>query len=123
MADKAIVNGVISPEEVRKQIVAGLNIGHLTVAEQDTIIGDLGAALMERATMALMMQVPEKDFDAIDALTDMEGKEAEMVSAIQKAVPNAAQIIEDAIRSGVEEYKILVNEQVKMRLEAEEAQK
>lgn len=121
MTEPNVLNQVVSPEEVKTMIVDALNIGHLTVVEQDKIIADLGAALMERATYALMMQLPEEEFDKIDAMADDETKEAEMVEAIRKAVPNAQQIIEDAIKSGVEEYKILVNEQVKARLEKEAA--
>lgn len=111
-----ITNRVVSPEEVKKMIVEALNIGHLPVTDQDSIIGELAGTLMERATLALLKEVPEDEFDKIDALVDA-GKDAEMVEAIRKVVPNAQQIMEDAIRSGVEEYKILVNEQVKARLE------
>ena len=106
-------NNLVSPEEVKRIIVESLNIGHLTGGEQEKIIGDLGAALMERATYALLMQVPPEEFDKIDALADQQGKEAEMIAAVQKAVPNAQEIIEEAVKSGVAEYKILVNEQVK----------
>lgn len=118
MADASIGNQVVSPEEVKKMVVDALNIGHLPVADQDSIIGELAGTLMERATLALLQEVPEEEFDKIDALVDA-GKDAEMVEAIRKVVPNAQQIMEDAIRSGVEEYKVLVNEQVKRRLEAE----
>lgn len=119
MATKKVANLVVSPEDVRKQIVDGLSIGHLTVEEQDKIIGDLGAALLERATYAVLMQVPPEEFDRIDALVDQEGKEAEVAAAVKKVVPNVEEIVQDAIRSGVEDYKILVNEQVKNRLAAE----
>ncbi len=107
-----------SPEEVKKMVVEALNIGHLPASDQDSIIGELAGALMERATLALLKEVPESEFDAIDALADS-GKDAEMVEALRKVVPNAQEIMEEAIRSGVEEYKILVNEQVKARLEKE----
>jgi hypothetical protein len=123
MADNALGNQIISPEQVKKMIIDSLNIAHLSVQEQDKIIGDLGAALMERATYALMMNVPEAEFDKIDALSEQEGKEAEMIAIIQKVVPNAQQIVEEAITSGVEEYKVLVNEQVKNRIEKEVAVK
>ncbi len=112
------MNAVVSPEEVKKMVVEALNIGHLPESDQDSIIGELAGALMERATLALLKEVPEGEFDAIDALADS-GKEGEMVEAIRKVVPNAQQIMEDAIKTGVEEYKILVNEQVKARLEKE----
>ena len=114
---------VVSASEVRRQIVEGLSISHLTTEEQDKIIGDLGAALLERATYAVLIQVPPDQFDRIDALVDQEGKEAEVAVAVKQAVPNVEEIVQNAVRSGVEEYKILVNEQVKMRLEAEAAGK
>ncbi len=118
MARTNIARQVVSPEEVKKMVVDALNIGHLPSTEQDSIIGELAGTLMERATLALLQELPEADFDRIDALADS-GKDIEMVEAIRKVVPNAQQIMEDAIRTGVEEYKILVNEQVKARLEAE----
>lgn len=121
MAGTNITSAVVSPEEVRRQIVEGLTIGHLTTEEQDKIIGDLGAALLERATYAVLMQVPSGEFDRIDALVDQEGKEAEVAEAVKKAVPNVEDIIQESVRGGIEEYKILVNEQVKARLEVEEA--
>ncbi len=118
MIDANAASKVVSPEEVKKMVVGALNIGHLPVAEQDSIIGELAGALMERATLALLKEVPAGEFDKIDALADA-GKDVEMVEAIRRVVPNAQEIMEDAIKSGVEEYKILVNEQVKSRLEAE----
>lgn len=118
MIDTNTAGQVISPEEIKSIVVDALNIGHLPQNEQDSIIGELAGTLMERATFALLQELPEGEFEKIDALADS-GKDVEMVEVIRKVVPNAKQIMEDAIKSGVEEYKILVNEQVKDRLEAE----
>lgn len=120
MIDASAASQVVSPEEVKKMVVDALNIGHLTESDQDSIIGELAGTLMERATLALLKEVPEGEFDKIDALAEA-GKDVEMVAAIKNVVPNAQEIMEDAIKSGVEEYKILVNEQVKARLEKEAA--
>lgn len=118
MADQNITKQPISPDEIKKMVVEALNIGHLTPAEQEKIMSELGGALIERATLALLKELPEEEFEKIDALAGGE-KDAEMVVAIQKAVPNAQQIMEDAIKTGIVEYKDLVNEQVEKRLAAE----
>ncbi len=120
MIDANAVSQMVSQEDIKKTVVDALNIGHLSPSDQDSIIGELAGTLMERATLALLQELPEGEFDKIDALAGS-GKDAEMVEAIRSAVPNAQEIMEDAIRTGVEEYKILVNEQVKARLEAEAA--
>ncbi len=107
---------VVKPEDVKKMIVEALNIGHLPETDQDSIIGELAGTLMERATLAVLQEIPAEEFEEIDALADV-GKDVEMVEAIRKVVPNVQEIMENAIKTGVEEYKILVNEQVKARLE------
>lgn len=104
----------MNPEDIKKMVAEALNIGHLTPAEQDKIMSDLGGALIERATYALLMALPPEDFDRIDKLAEAQ-KDQEMAEAIQKSVPNAQAIVEDAIKSGVEEYKKLVNEEVAKR--------
>ena len=104
----------MNPDDIKKIVIDALNIGHLTPAEQDKIMNDLGGALIERATYALLMALPPEDFDRIDKLVEGE-KDQEMTEAIQKSVPNAQEIIENAIKSGVEEYKKLVNEEVAKR--------
>ena len=104
----------MTPEEIKKIVIEALNIGHLSPAEQDKILADLGGALMERATYALLMAVPPEEFARVDALAD-EGKDAEMVEEIRKLVPNAQEIVENSIKSGVDEYKRLVNEEVAKR--------
>lgn len=107
----------MTPEDVKKMVVDALNIAHLTPAEQDKIMNDLGTALIERATYALLMALPPEDFDRIDKLAEGE-KDEEMFEAVQKSIPNGAEIVENAIRSGVEEYKKLVNEEVAKRTAA-----
>lgn len=104
----------MNPEEVRNLIVEALNIGHLTVEEQDEVMGDLASLLMERATLAVLGALPAEEFDKIDVLAEQK-RDGEMMAAILKVVPNAQQIAEEAIKAGLAEYKQLVNEQVARR--------
>lgn len=107
-------NTAVNPEMIRQLVVDALNIGRLTPAEQDKVMNDLGAVLIKRATYAVLKELSQEDFDRIDKLADQE-KDQEMAEAIQKSVPNAQTIMEEAIKSGVEEYKKLVNEEVAKR--------
>lgn len=114
MTDKNAAGGAFSPEEVRKLIVEALNIGHLTIEEQDEVMGNLASLLMERATLAVLGALPAEEFDRVDGFAEQK-KDAEMMATILRVVPNAQQIAEDAIKAGLEEYKQLVNEQVARR--------
>lgn len=107
----------VNPDSIKQLVVEALNIGHLTLTEQEKIMNDLGAALIERATYAVLMQLPKEDFEKLDKLADAE-RDAEMVEVVRKSVPNAQEIVDESIKTGVEEYKKLVNEQVAARTAA-----
>ena len=101
----------IDKEELRKRIVAELNIGHLTDDEQEKVINKVSEVLMKRATLEVMRRIPEDQLDELDKLT-----EAEDGAGIQKLgakyVPNVEEVVTQAAKDGLAEHKRLVTELV-----------
>jgi len=94
----------MSQDEIKAKIVAELNIGHLADEEQTEIVSGLSQVLLDGATLAVMKSVPEEELRRVDELTEAGQGEAAQ-ALILKAVPNAQEVMMQAISDGLNEYK------------------
>lgn len=99
----------IDKEELRKRIIAELNIGHLTNEEQETVINKVSEVLMKRATLEVMRRIPEDQLDELDKLTEAEDG-AGIQKLVAKYVPNVEEVVTQAAKDGLAEHKRLVTE-------------
>jgi len=94
----------ISSEEIKKNIITELNIGHLTEEEQTSVVSALSDVLLERATLSVFQTLSEEELLRIDELTES-GKEKEAQELVLQLVPQSQEIILQAVREGLTEYK------------------
>lgn len=101
---------LIEPQVARAELVNALGIQNLPEDEQQEIVIGFLDGCMQQATALILSQLPEGNLEKVDALLD--AGELEAVQAlVAKHVPNAAQIMDEAIKIGIEEFKKLVREQ------------
>lgn len=99
---------VLTSDQVREIVIRELRAEELTKDEQDKLMQMVGEALMERATLELMKDVPkevlieisEDDKDLNDPDTV-----ARMMQQIAHHVPEAENIVVNAIRAGLQDYQ------------------
>jgi hypothetical protein len=101
----------IDPEAMRAQIIAELNLEHLSEAEQNDIIEALGDVLLERATSAVMAQVPEDRFAELDDLAE-HATDGVLQDKLRELVPHIENVVATAVREGIAEHKRLVEEEM-----------
>lgn len=94
----------LNAEQVRDLIIQDLNIGHLSKKEQDEIIEGLNEVLQKRATIEVLKHMPESAAARLSALIDAE-KQEEAQKFIREMVPNAQDIVIQAMRDGIQEHK------------------
>jgi len=99
----------INMQELREKIINELNLGHLNAEEQSQIIDQLGAMLVERATMVLLSKVPPEEVEKVDTLL-ANNQQQEAQALIEMHVPNAQEIMMRAVQDGIEEHKRRVAE-------------
>jgi hypothetical protein len=103
---------LIEPKVAQAELVHALGIQNLPDDEQQEIVTGFLDGCMQQATALILSQLPEGSLEKVDALLD--AGELEAVQAlIAKHVPNAAQIMDEAVKIGIEEFKELVKEQKK----------
>ncbi len=101
---------LIEPHIAQKELIEQLGIQNLPEDEQLEIISGFIDGCMQQATALILSQLPEDGIKKVDGL--LESGELEAVNAyIQKHVPRAAEIMDEAIKIGIEEFKALVKEQ------------
>lgn len=92
-------------------LISELNIGHLSEAEQNSIVDGLGEVLLRRVMLKLFNMLPENEKDNFqNLLKEQKGPEADALLA--KHVPNASDIIREEMRAGIDEHKKLVKEEL-----------
>jgi len=93
-------------EKIKEDFANELNISHLPAGEQDTLMSQLSALLLERITTDLMMRLPKEEFVRINTLLDAR-QEVALEATLHKYIPNAAAIIEDITIETISEFKAL----------------
>ncbi len=95
-------------DDVRDIVTRELRADNLSKAEQDTLMQQVGEALWERATFALMKNVPLEVFvEMSEAKKDPKNPAdiAFFMQRISQHVPNAQDIIVNAIKAGLADYQ------------------
>ena len=100
----------IMTDELRSKIANMLRIQNLPKNEQDDLIVRMGNALMERASLSLMAKLPE------DVLAQIKEEEVVnnpqvIIELINKYVENSDEVVNTAIKEGIEEYHKYLNEE------------
>ncbi len=101
---------IINPTIAREELAGILGLQNLPEDEQLEIVTGFLDGCMQQATALILSQLPEGSIQKVDALRD--SGELEAVQAlVAKHVPNAVEIMDEAIKIGIEEFKTLVREQ------------
>lgn len=102
---------LIDPHVAQNELIEKLGIQNLPEDEQLEVISGFIDGCMQQATALILSQLPEDGIKKVDGL--IEAGEIDAVNAyVQKHVPNAAEIMDEAIKIGIEEFKALVKERV-----------
>lgn len=93
--------------EIRKIVISELRAEELSSGQQETLMKEVGEALLERATVVLLKEVPpevllelaEEDVDPEDP------KNADaFLQKISPYVPNMQEILEREVKAGMQAY-------------------
>lgn len=97
--------------QARAIMVQELNLGHLSEAEQDTILEGLSEVLMRRVLLKLMELLPENERDNFGKLLSaQQSNEAQVI--VETYIPNSPEVIKSELQAGIQEHKRLVAEEV-----------
>ncbi len=105
-------------ENIRPVVARELRAEGLSSEQQNTLMQEVGEALLERVTTALLKQIPlgvlleftEKQEDSAEAVpADVE----EVLKMISQHVPNAEEIIQNEVKAGLQAYHSYLDAQGK----------
>ena len=97
----------LTPAQAMQTMALRLGIDHLPHDSQDMIIRGVVETSMQEATTIILANLSESDLKRFDSLLDS-GEVDAAQALVQKSVPQAGKIIEDALTIGIEEYKEMV---------------
>jgi Mg/Co/Ni transporter MgtE len=93
-------------EEIRSRLLNDLTIEHLTKEEQDDIITQMSALLIDRITLALLSKLPKDELDRVNTLLQAH-QDTAVRATLLKYIPDPDTIIERIIAETISEYHTL----------------
>ncbi len=92
-------------EELKQQVVAVLQAEELPQKEQDTLITKVTDALLERAILTLMNELPQEALVELNSNEEISKDPQAMLSYFEKYIPNVDEIMQQTFRKGLQSYK------------------
>lgn len=105
-------------DDIRPLIIQELRAESLAPAEQDQLIVEIGEALLERATMALMESLPSEvliEFSAEEKKLQDPETARSFMQRVAEHVPDAQGIVIAAIKEGLKDYQTYLDEEMARR--------
>jgi hypothetical protein len=102
----------LTPVQAMQTMALRLGIDHLPHDEQDTIIRGVVDVSMQEAMTVILGNLTEADLKRFDSFIDS-GEVESAQALVNKNVPQAAKVIDDALTFGIEEYKKIAAEENK----------
>ena len=92
-------------EELKQQVIAVLQAEELPPEEQDTLIGEVTDALLERATLTLMSKLPSEALAELNDNDEISKDPEAMLAYFEKYIPNVQEVMQQTFAEGLKAYR------------------